>query len=900
MAEMIPSGTVTFLFTDVEGSTRLWAADSALMSASLLQHDEILRTAIESRAGYVFTTAGDSFAAAFGRASDAVAAAQAAQAALGAAEWSGPPLRVRMGLHLGEAEERGGDYFGPVVNTAARVEAAGHGGQVLMTDVVHLACGASGVDLGEHQLRDVGEPVRLFQVGSGEFAALRTASSAPESNLPTAPSRLIGRSQEVANICGLLGENRLVTLAAVGGAGKTRLALEVGQRELANRADGVWFVDLTRVLNGDEVVTAVAATVRLVLSGGGPTAQVVEYLRDKQLLIVLDNCEHVIDECAELVEEILRSNGEAVVLATSREALDIDGEQVVKIGSLSSTSGEAGGVSAAVQLFTERAQSIDPDFILDAETEPVVETLCERLDGMALAIELAAARVRVMTVSELLAGLDDRFNLLSGGRRRQRERTLEATLDWSYNLLEPDDQAAFRSLGVVVGSCDIDAAAAVVGCSTLEAVDVVEALVAKSLVVRIAEAGVSRFRLLETVKAYAEDRLIQTEEATIVRDRHGTYFYGLATVYGRSLLPDAVLGVQLQPDAPNLAGAFDWFCTAGRWIEAGELLLGGLSAFVDHGQASEARQMASQVIEAVEEIDSHLADSLRVGILQAYVFLDDWAGFSELVNELTSSGDPAMRAAGHMNKAFLSALVDVATAESHLDLARQILGVETDAAGHGDAAEDPTDARAYGSFVPFMQGILFGYQGDYESASAAFETAIGPFVGNGTVPSAMTTLLRTFALCHLLNGSDVETARKVLAPFRSLPQLYGSMHEVDAMCALVVGDLDSFRGHVQLHVREALTGRIPRQSNDSVLLFAALARAEGEEQLARSLLLHMGVGRSPGTIMWGRQLARDLGAPDEYAEMELGDAMAGVGSRAGVHRSMKLASDEAARRGWLS
>ena len=329
-----PSGTVTFLFTDVEGSTRLWAADAAAMSSSLLVHDSILREAIEAEGGYVFTTAGDSFAAAFSKASDAVNAAERIQACLADAAWPGPALRVRIGVHLGEAEERGGDYFGPVVNTTARVEAAGHGGQTLITDTVRVAARVEATDLGVHRLRDVDEPVRLFQLGDGVFPSLRALDNAPETNLPARPNRLIGRAAEVAEARRLLTSHRLVTLSAVGGSGKTRLAIAVGEEELHHRSAGVWFVDLTSVMNPDEVAAAVAGATGLRLTSGDATAQVVAFFADKAALVILDNCEHVIDGCAEFVEAMLASPGTTAMLATSREALDVDGERVIGLGSL--------------------------------------------------------------------------------------------------------------------------------------------------------------------------------------------------------------------------------------------------------------------------------------------------------------------------------------------------------------------------------------------------------------------------------------------------------------------------------------------------------------------------------------------------------------------------------------
>jgi predicted ATPase/class 3 adenylate cyclase len=609
-----PSGTVTFLFTDVEGSTRLWAADAAAMSSSLLVHDSILREAIEAQGGYVFTTAGDSFAAAFSKASDAVNAAGRIQAGLAEAVWPGPVLRVRIGIHLGEAEERGGDYFGPVVNTTARVEAAGHGGQTLITDTVRVAARAEATDLGVHRLRDVDEPLHLFQVGDGVFPALRVIDNAPETNLPARPNRLIGRAAEVAEARRLLTSHRLVTLSSVGGSGKTRLAIAVGEEELHHRSGGVWFVDLTSVMHPDEIAAAVASATGLRLTSGDATAQVIAFFADKAALVILDNCEHVIDGCAEFAEAMVTSPGTTAMLATSREALDVDGERVMGLGSLATLDGDgpAGGTSPAVELFVERAIAIDPGFTMSDDDAPVVAELCTRLDGMPLAIELAAARVTVMSPAELLAGLDDRFNLLSGGRRRQRQRTLEATLDWSYDLLDAEQQRVFRSLGVFVGGFDLDAVVAVAELTRPQALDAVEDLVAKSLVVRVRGADTSRFILLETLKAYAEDRLVQTDEAASTRDRHAGHFHRLAAGAGRIMVPDVRVGERLRFDRSNITAAFDWSASNRQWIRAGELLLGGLGAYENYGHGTEALSLFDRCETLLDEVDVELADCLRV------------------------------------------------------------------------------------------------------------------------------------------------------------------------------------------------------------------------------------------------------------------------------------------------
>ena len=367
-----------------------------------------------------------------------MAAAVQAQARLEVAVWPGPTLRVRIGLHLGEAEERGGDYFGSAVSIAARVAGAGHGGQVLMTDLVRATAQVAAVDLGIHELRDVPEPLRLFQLGDRRFPRLRVTDPAM-TNLPVRPTRLIGRDDEIAAVRKLLADHRLVTMTAVGGSGKTRVALAVGEAELPHRPGGVWFADLTAISRDDDVANAIAKALRLSFRDGDLIDQVVEHLAGNAALVILDNCEHVIDGCAMFTDRFLTSAGDAVVLATSREALAVDGEHTILLGSLA-----ADGVdSPAVRLFAERAAAADSRFVVDDANADTVAAVCRRLDGMPLAIELAAARVTMMTLQELEAGLDNRFALLAGGRRR-RQRTLQSTLDWSYDLLGNDEQQVLR------------------------------------------------------------------------------------------------------------------------------------------------------------------------------------------------------------------------------------------------------------------------------------------------------------------------------------------------------------------------------------------------------------------------------------------------------------------------
>jgi predicted ATPase/class 3 adenylate cyclase len=884
-----PSGTVTFLFTDVEGSTRLWAADAAAMSSSLLVHDSILREAIEAQGGYVFTTAGDSFAAAFSKASDAVNAAGRIQAGLAEAVWPGPVLRVRIGIHLGEAEERGGDYFGPVVNTTARVEAAGHGGQTLITDTVRVAARAEATDLGVHRLRDVDEPLHLFQVGDGVFPALRVIDNAPETNLPARPNRLIGRAAEVAEARRLLTSHRLVTLSSVGGSGKTRLAIAVGEEELHHRSGGVWFVDLTSVMHPDEIAAAVASATGLRLTSGDATAQVIAFFADKAALVILDNCEHVIDGCAEFAEAMVTSPGTTAMLATSREALDVDGERVMGLGSLATLDGDgpAGGTSPAVELFVERAIAIDPGFTMSDDDAPVVAELCTRLDGMPLAIELAAARVTVMSPAELLAGLDDRFNLLSGGRRRQRQRTLEATLDWSYDLLDAEQQRVFRSLGVFVGGFDLDAVVAVAELTRPQALDAVEDLVAKSLVVRVRGGDRSRFILLETLKAYAEDRLVQTDEAASTRNRHAEHFHHLTTGAGRVIAADVRVGERLRSDRSNITAAFDWLASSQRWTDAGELLLGGLGAYENYGHGTEALALFDRCVTPLDQVDVELADCLRAAIINTLILLAEFTRVIQVARSLQDSGLPACRVVGSGCLAFISAVISPEVVPGQLDRGRQDLAL-------AHAEQPGLNSDLAQSQLRSMEAMVLIYAGNYREAlaCAAEIPRDSDQFGHRTVEDGIR--IYVVAGLHLLVG-DPATTLEQLESFSDYVMPY-EIEGFRALAHLALGDLDTAREEIRLHAEAAMVGRLSMQANDTTLLLAALADAEGDQVRAAQLIVEMGMGRSPVTIKYGEELARRLGVGGAFADQFPAGR---TGDYLGIDRAMAAVRREAARRGWI-
>jgi predicted ATPase/class 3 adenylate cyclase len=576
----LPTGTVTFLFTDLEGSSRLWEEHADAMKGALARHDGILRDAVAAHDGHVVKTTGDGLHAVFATAPDATAAAVTAQAKLLAEGWPLPePLRVRMGLHTGHAEMREDDYYGPAVNRAARVAAAAHGGQLVMSHATvelvwdALPSGVELLDLGEHRLRDLGRPERMFQVVHPElpraFGALRTLDAFP-GNLPLQVSSFVGRGRELARVVKALGDARLVTLTGVGGVGKTRLALQVAAEVLPRFREGAWLVELAPVRDPDGVVDAFGAVFGVSARAGQTLEEsLVEFLRTKQLLLVIDNCEHLLDAVADLVEILEHSCAGLVMLATSREGLSLDGEQNLTVPSLAAPAEDADleaiAQSEAVELFLQRAQRADADFVLTGENASAVVQVCRRLDGVPLAIELAAARVTAMSTAELARGLDRRFDTLAGGRRRavQRHQTLRAAIDWSYDLCSEPERRLLARMSVFAGGATRGAVEGVCAGDPIDERQVfllLGALVAKSLVVAQRDGPETRYRLSETIREYGEERLADHDETDAVRFQHGEYYRDLAREMSLELRgPQQVeAGYRFAPEHENLLSAMSF------------------------------------------------------------------------------------------------------------------------------------------------------------------------------------------------------------------------------------------------------------------------------------------------------------------------------------------------------
>lgn len=572
-----PSGTVTFLFTDIAGSTQHWERDRAGMSAALARHDTLLHAAIVDHAGHVFKTVGDAFCAAFARASDALDAALHAQLLLAAEV---PDLQVRMALHTGQVEERDGDYFGPSVNRVARLLAVGHGGQVLLSEVTAglvrdgLDDGVGLRDLGEHRLRDLSRPERVFQVITpglpAKFPPLASLDARPN-NLPLAASSFIGRQRELAALAELLPTVRLLTLTGPGGTGKTRLALQLAADQLPQYPDGAFFADLAPIADAERVPDAVAAALSVREEPGRTlTDTLLDALRSRRMLLVLDNCEHILDAAAHLADALLHAAPGVRLVATSREPLTVPGEVAWPVPPLTLPDPRRATVDTlrdvdAVRLFVERAAAVKPGFAVTNANAPAIAELCARLDGSPLALELAAARVRAFSPEEIAKRLDERFRLLTGGSRvaLPRHQTLRACLDWSYDLLSDTERRVLQRLGVFAGRFPLDAAEAVCvdeSVADYEVVDAVVNLEARSLVVAEPVGEGTEYRLLETIRAYAREQLAASGGEAATRDRHLAWCLALAETAAPQLTTaDAAQWLDaLERRHPDLRVALDW------------------------------------------------------------------------------------------------------------------------------------------------------------------------------------------------------------------------------------------------------------------------------------------------------------------------------------------------------
>jgi predicted ATPase/class 3 adenylate cyclase len=618
----LPSGTVTFLFTDIEGSTQRWEQYPQAMQDALTRHDAILADAITAHQGMVVKSTGDGMHAVFARATDALAAVLAAQQALQLEDWGAiGPLRVRMVLHTGVAEQRERDYFGPTLNRAARLLAVGHGGQVLLSRATwelvadHLPADVELHNLGEQRLKDLSRPEHIFQLVAPDlptdFPPLKTLDQR-RTNLPAQPTALIGRVQEVASVCALLRRDgaRLMTLTGPGGTGKTRLAVQVATELLDAFADGVWFVDLAPISDPELVIPTIFQTLGLKEQGAQtPVGQLKAYLRGKHLLLVLDNFEQVVD-AARQVAELLTAAPQLKALITSRVVLRLRGEQEYAVPPLALPNTkqlpplEALSQYAAVELFIQRARDVKLDFQVTNANAPAVAEICHRLDGLPLAIELAAARVKLFAPEALLVRLERRLGMLTGGSRDvpARQQTIRNTIEWSYQLLDAGEKRLFVRLGVFVGGCTIEAAQAVCnadGDLPMEILDGIAVLVDQSLVRQIEGSDSEpRFRMLETIREYALERLDASGEVEAYRQRHAAYYQALAEAAEPELVGRDQLrwSARLDAEQDNLRTTLAWALERHE-VEAGLRLAVALRwLWIKRGLLSEGRRWLEMLL----------------------------------------------------------------------------------------------------------------------------------------------------------------------------------------------------------------------------------------------------------------------------------------------------------------
>ena len=644
----LPTGTVTFLFTDIEGSTRLWEEHGEAMRAALGRHDTLLHATITGHRGHVFKTVGDAFHAAFPTAADALAAALDAQRALASERWALPGgLRVRMALHTGVAEQRNGDYFGPALNRAARLLAVGHGGQILVFSTTYelvqdaLPADITLRNLGQHRLRDLARPEQIYQLVTpglaSEFPPLRSLDTFPN-NLQVQLTSFIGREHEISEVRGLLSTTRLLTLTGAGGAGKTRLALQVAADLLDEFAGGVWLAEFAALPDPALVPQTVAASLGLREHSERPILSILtDFLQFKHVLLVMDNCEHVVAECARLTDHLLRACPDMRILATSQTTLGVPGEVTYGVPPLAlpdplhALSAEQLTQFEAVRLFVERAWLSKPGFAVTADNAAAVAQVVHQLDGIPLAIELAAARAKVMSVQQISERLEDRFRLLTAGGRTvaPRHQTLKAAMDWSYDLLAESERTLLRRLSVFAGGWTLEAAEAICAGGDVEddqVLDLLARLVDRSLaLVQEIPRGSTRYRLLETVRQYGRDRLRESGEEERTRTRHRDWFLLLAEqAEGHLHGPETRTWLDLlEIEHDNLRLALEWCRAIGGDAEHWLRLAGALWKFWDvRGYWSEGRTWLDGAIAQT----TGLSTPGRVKVINGAAYLASFQG----------------------------------------------------------------------------------------------------------------------------------------------------------------------------------------------------------------------------------------------------------------------------------
>jgi len=752
---------LTFLFTDIAGSSALWQQFPQAMRAALAVHDDIVRSAITDHHGTIVKSTGDGFHAAFDQVADAAAAACEAQKNLAAYPWTETgPLHVRIGLHTGDAEARDGDYYGPAVNKAARIMSLAGGGQVLLSDVSASILAESPTDslhtksLGTHRLKGLAGRTALHQLVHpelpSEFPPIRGGEDVP-SNLPEELTSFVGRTDETERLIRYLVDTeadperrRLVTVIGPGGTGKTRLSIRAARAVREAFSDGVWLIELAPLADAAVIPGAVLDVLHVQETGAVPPEQTITtYLRDKQALLVFDNCEHLVEAVARLIERILRAAPLVQVLASSREALGIYGETILRIPSLplpdaADPDWETVRRTDAVRLFVERAGAAGASHWMRAEHGPAIAQICRRLDGIPLALEMAAARLRVFSPAQILERLDDRFRLLTGGARTAlpRLQTLQALIDWSYDLLDEEEKGLFQDLSVFAGGWTIEMAEAV--CPDQDVYFLLPQLVDKSLVT--AEPGEDgfRYRYLETMRQYARDRLMESGRAAVVRDRHAAYFVQ-ATV-SEELIDVRLMAdhfVRLAPELENCRAALTWSMDRDplRALE----IAGNLLTVWSYGPLREGQAWIEQALAAVEpRLDTYLAagegDRIWLALARAYLARSGMmfaSGHTERATRAAEAAGEHFRRIGHLAGLRIS-LALYALAGLSIGIREPAL----EALGEAEGMSRPDDPPSTRALMVNLRGLAKIYlEMDLQGAAALMEqaVAIDPTIATNSV-----------------------------------------------------------------------------------------------------------------------------------------------------------------------
>lgn len=766
---------VTILFTDIEGSSRLWDSDAQRMREALAAHDRLVCQAVEASDGRVVKSTGDGIYAVFDDPVDAVHAALALQLDLKEpAATNGLPLRVRCGIHHGAADLRDGDYFGSEISRAARIMSAGHGGQVLLSEsAARLVRGRLGEalslqELGSFRLRNLTSPERIYQLRHpslrSEFPALRAVGSTPH-NLPRVLSSFIGRGRELGEAGQLLAQSRLVTVVGVGGIGKTRLALELAAGRLSEFRDGVWFVDLAPLHDAALVPSAVAQTLGVLDYAGRSAIEAsLEYLRDRSTLLVFDNCEHVVEVCAVVVNALLRGSDRLKVLATSRQPLHVPGEQSYPLPALGLPDPDACGAPAALlsseatRLFVQRAHEVLPHFAVSPDAAPVIATICQQLDGIPLAIELAASRLRTLPLRDVGGRIHDRLGLLTAGDRTQlaRQKTLRSLIDWSFDLLTEPERRLFCRLSVFSGGWTLETGEAIGVCPAIrreQVLDLLAGLVDKSLVSLNVETG--RYEFLETLREYAHERLVATGDERAARDQHLGEFLDLAERAADELtsFEQARWMERLDREYQNLMQAHTW---CGRDEQRAHLGLRLVSAlrpfFIQRGHITVGYRLCT---EAIARAGAQEDSSARCRALFAA------AEMSFYVGELMQAKRHAE--AGLASARTLNDAVEVAEGQRLLGHAALAMEGTARAREHFESALALTDATAHTALrARVLRGLAVTCQadGDVERAKHLLEASVALCRQHGDLSGAAVGLA-DLARVDVQQGSAATAAARL-------------------------------------------------------------------------------------------------------------------------------------------